>query len=888
MELIIVSGIIGTLGYMLSNQPNPKKNNDPQKNIDYDKIYKDNVTEKFIESRNNKQEFYNDADKGGRYISSLTGTEMKKEAFTHNNMTPFFGGSVKQNTYEKSNEPILDSHTGNNRFSLKKTEKKPMFELNRNINNINGTPNMTGEIVDRYLPSQKKTNELPTEQLRVGPGLNQGFTHIPTGGFHQGNKIDHIIPKNIDELRVLTNPKLSYEGRVISGKSVTQNTSKMGTLNKYGPKKFKENTSDDYFTTVGAVTKGKQRATIIVKDTHRKKTASYVGSGAPATMKQTKFNSIYRKPTKQATLSNGVRNAHLVDKWNNKKIADYGKKSIIPTSNEREITGTRTHTSNFTSIVKALVAPIEDTFRTTRKENVIGNIRESGNYNSKHNKQTVYDPNDVARTTIKETNIHNNHSGNMNGPQRLTIYHPNDVTRTTVKETNIHNNHSGNMNGNEQFTVYDPNDVARTTIKETNIHNNHSGNINGPEGLAVYDPNDVTRTTIKETNIHNNHSGNMNGNEHSTVYDPNDVARTTIKETNIHNNHSGNMNGPEGLAVYDPNDVARTTIKETNIHNNHAGNMNGPDRNTIYDPNDVARTTIKETNIHDNRTGYLQSTTNMGSVVKDKNDVARTTNKQTLIDNNYSSNMNGPHKNTIYDPNDVARTTIKETNIDNNHIGNMNGPEGLAVYDPNDVARTTIKETNIEDGRLGISTTENSSGQGYLTNKMEAPNTHKQFLLKEYSGNMDGNTVSKGTGYLIDPAKAPNTNRQFSSSEYSGTAGSKNSKPTSYADVYNATLNQVKEETLKQREPVTSNVSVYAGANNINMASNKVEQDYINTRNPNRTATYDTRSTVENCSITSYKDQLNNDKLADRIQPEILDTLKSNPYSKSLHSYAFN
>ena len=65
-------------------------------------------------------------------------------------------------------------------------------------------------------------------------------SHKPSGGFHQSNKQEHIMPKNIDELRVLSNPKLSYKGRVISGKSLTQNTSKMGKLYNHRPKSFKE------------------------------------------------------------------------------------------------------------------------------------------------------------------------------------------------------------------------------------------------------------------------------------------------------------------------------------------------------------------------------------------------------------------------------------------------------------------------------------------------------------------------------------------------------------------------------------------------------------------------------------------------------------------------
>ena len=418
MDLIIISGIIGSLGYMLNLEESKDNIKDSKINtvINPDKIYENKVKKRFNDSKNKanniinpyfNQEIFNKKDikykkqnykdKNEPYISSLSGETILNEEFTHSNMSPFFGGSIKQNTYEKSNEPLLDLHTGTNRFMLKKTEKKPMFKLSKNAGNVNGTPHIIDKIMDRYIPSNTKRNELPTEQIIVGPGLNQGYTHKPSGGFHQSNKQEHIMPKNIDELRVLSNPKLSYKGRVISGKSLTQNTSKMGKLYNHRPETFKEkNKKDhvyDHFTTVGAITKEKKRPCILLKQTSRKKTSSYVGSGAPVTFKQPKFKSNYKDANKQATLSNGPRNAHLIDKWKNKTISDYGKKSIIPINNERDITGLRTHTSNFTSIIKAIVAPIQDTFKTTRKENIIGNLRESGNLNSKYYKQTIYDPN---------------------------------------------------------------------------------------------------------------------------------------------------------------------------------------------------------------------------------------------------------------------------------------------------------------------------------------------------------------------------------------------------------------------------------------------------------------------------------------------------------------
>jgi hypothetical protein len=65
------------------------------------------------------------------------------------------------------------------------------------------------------------------------------------------------------------------------------------------------------------------------------------------------------------------------------------------------------------------------------------------------------------------------------------------------------------MNAPKKVSVKNPDDRAKPTIKETNIHNNHNGHMNAPKKTAVYDPNSITKTTVKETNIHNNRLGNV-------------------------------------------------------------------------------------------------------------------------------------------------------------------------------------------------------------------------------------------------------------------------------------------------------------------------------------------------------------------------------------------
>ena len=60
-------------------------------------------------------------------------------------------------------------------------------------------------------------NILPTEQIKVGPGTKNTNLEKPSGGFHQDQFRDFQIYKNIDELRVKTNQKETYDARNVDG-----------------------------------------------------------------------------------------------------------------------------------------------------------------------------------------------------------------------------------------------------------------------------------------------------------------------------------------------------------------------------------------------------------------------------------------------------------------------------------------------------------------------------------------------------------------------------------------------------------------------------------------------------------------------------------------------
>jgi hypothetical protein len=466
--------------------------------------------------------------------------------------------------------------------------------------------------------------------------LNQGYTNEPSGGFQQPDAQDYSMPKTTDEIRVKTNPKVSYYGRIVSGSKIAK-PGKIGTVYKNKPDTFYVQEPDRYLTTTGAVIAPEQRPCIVTKYTNRKTTElkTRTGSAAPVHGTVAQVRSKYKISNKVTYREDGPRNADATGAWgiiknmlgfNENTPNDYGKQSIRIRDNKRVLNNENdkgNNVMNFKSSIEKGLARNNQKLKNTKKINIVKNNRINGNYQG-IKKSKIYDPNDVPKSTIKETNIHNNHSGMMSTsmPSKGIAYDPNDLARTTIKETNIHNDYSSNIqNINRGNVVYDPNDVTRTTIKETNIHNNHSGMLSSDmqnKGIA-YDPNDLARTTIKETNIHNEYNSNIqNMNRGNVVYDPNYLARTTIKETNIHNNYSGNLgkNAPSRGVVYDPSNVPKRTTKETTIKNNRKANIQNSKNGNYIKNKDKAKTTMKQTTMASNVMGIASQMRGDGHLVK--------------------------------------------------------------------------------------------------------------------------------------------------------------------------------------------------------------------------------------------------------------------------------
>ena len=496
---------------------------------------------------NQPQDIYytNSPTAGGWYGISLTGEPIDPNAFRHNNMVPFFGGTVKQNVDEKANNTLLENFTGNINYYEEKKEIGPFFAAENNIRNPYGMASFTSWEQNRYIPSKIMNNVGPVEQVRVGPGLNQGYTAQPSGGFQQANSRDYVLPKTVDELRVRTNPKLTYYGRVLPGVHIGK-PAKIGLVQKQNPDSFFINSPDRYFTTVGVQTAARMRPNVVMKNVNRKTTTlkRRIGPAGPTRGSKFGVRPGIKVSNKMVYGTDGFRNMDASGNWtiDNGAPHDYGKKSIKLRHTIRPETATCVRTGNVAIQEGQEKAPIYNKQRPRTTKKIVQSARAVGNVDGVDKKGFVRDPNDVARTTIKEQNIENEYEGNMQPqqPANPVVWDPNDVARTTIKEQNIDNeNPEGYMDMGKppNGPVYDPNDVARTTIKETNIENEYEGNMQPQQAsnAPVYDPNDVAKTTIKETNIDNDRLGIVGNSQltGNTVRDPDDIPKTTTKETTL-------------------------------------------------------------------------------------------------------------------------------------------------------------------------------------------------------------------------------------------------------------------------------------------------------------------------------------------------------------------
>ena len=386
----------------VQNYPNP--------NVATDKYFDQNLYEEKqnmgMKTGNNIQEIY-----------SLSGDYLNSEQFKHNNMVPFMGGKIRGKLYDDNiAESILDNMAGSGSQMIKKIEQAPLFKPQENVQWAYGMPDMSDFYQSRVNPGMYNNNVKPFESIQVGPGLDKGYSSQGSGGFNSGMEArDYWLPKTVDELRIATNPKeefslLSHEG---PAQAVIKNVGKIGVVEKYTPDTFFIQSQDRWLTTTGQEKQGRMIAEEIQKTSHRNDvTQHYTGTPSSNLKTASYVPKIYEEPKNIALRAKDVAPSSASGKGPSTDGENFIKSYTNIVNNRATIQNQNIFGAGFSRAIGAVIAPIMDVLKPSRKEEYSCNVRTYGNLGGEVPGNYVTSPGDAPNTTIRETTMYTPH-GNI-------------------------------------------------------------------------------------------------------------------------------------------------------------------------------------------------------------------------------------------------------------------------------------------------------------------------------------------------------------------------------------------------------------------------------------------------------------------------------------------
>ena len=374
------------------------------------------ATDKYFNQNEYQRKVKNNVDVGNNIqeIYSLSGNYLDSAQFKHNNMVPFNGGKVKGNTYHANTaESILDNMMGAGSQTIKKIEQAPLFKPEQNMQWAFGTPNQSDFFQSRVNPSSKSSNVKPFDSVMVGPGLDKGYSVNGTGGYNSGMEArDKWLPPTVDQLRVATNPKLEFELTNHEGPASSQikngaTTQMIGRVEKQRPDTFFINNQDRWLTTTGAE-KGEALRPIQELGVIRRNdiVTDYTGPAGPSDVKAGVAPENFEPSKRKDVLSGGVGHSRAAGRGPHNDKDNFLRSHTNYENHRSTVKQPDTIRSGFSGAIGAVIAPLLDILKPTRKDETINNVRIYGEAAPVFPKGYVYNPQDSTSTTIKETTLY--------------------------------------------------------------------------------------------------------------------------------------------------------------------------------------------------------------------------------------------------------------------------------------------------------------------------------------------------------------------------------------------------------------------------------------------------------------------------------------------------
>lgn len=206
----------------------------------------------------------------------------------HSNMVPFFGAKQTQSLYNGATDGILDTYTGTGKHTFFHKEEAGAFFKPEAATGLPWGKQVETEFEQsRMVTSMRMANVFPIEQTRVGPGVDDGYTNLPSGGYQQDAMREFALPKTTDEIRTANKPKITYEGEVVPGAHYITEPGIQAPVKKNRPDRFQVLQAADgslphVNTTMGQQVAGAIYPTQVMKVQDRESTSVAYGGTAQA------------------------------------------------------------------------------------------------------------------------------------------------------------------------------------------------------------------------------------------------------------------------------------------------------------------------------------------------------------------------------------------------------------------------------------------------------------------------------------------------------------------------------------------------------------------------------------------------------------------------------
>ena len=418
------------------------------------------------------------------YVDSMSGNRISKKEFLKNDqdikMEPFFAGSGPRNVNLEDNIQLTMHQGGPNAFRGKKKETGQFFALEKSYGNVFGNhfegPNSDQ---DRFIPGNYRTGELPFEKELVAPIDVKSDITRDIGNLHaQRNSVDNT--------RTLTNPKVSYGGKILGGKGISKREEQAEVFKNLPDRDYLQ-TADRWLVTTGAVDAALIRPGEIIPDTNRQfLNEGKLGPAAPVSHGTDQKRPMYKKSTNQQFIIDPDRNMDIAGEGTDD---DHNRKGYFAYPNERETTQDNHYNTNFSSMFKDETMGLQDNVRAT--------VKETTNYEYSGNPGTEV-PVDSARDEYLRADLNPNKEiiaqGRYPTPENTKLWNGMDTVNMDIKkiETDYFNHRIGN--GDKIYQEIPTDNTVEFTQEKDTLDNRRLSDRLDPTNLDPFKDNPYTHS----------------------------------------------------------------------------------------------------------------------------------------------------------------------------------------------------------------------------------------------------------------------------------------------------------------------------------------------------------------------------------------------------------